>query len=356
MFDSLRGLRCPTIIAGRYVSNVFPLSMRSPRSSQIIVIGEPYKTITELTSKQTLLDKFVGRTILGQLWNPTGIRLPSATECVNSTVSILTSIGCEKCCAYCPYGSLHRKIYGDNFSRRERSGIEVFEECNLAIRNGANTIQFVADQVFSEVSHNNEQLALLASLCKMGFTSRVSLVFNITPTAVINNRELLLALDKVFELCPTLSIESLDDRALQLFDVGFCADDAIQAVRILTEWDLAFRFNYIFEHPWKTEEGLSDELERMTVIAEIVSGLAPVRQLLLAGDLFTHTYRALNGAPLELHMSLANRKRCMSAAFLNVLKVALDTIVFEATQLTIRDDVMHSLIQRCWLARFPLFS
>lgn len=287
------------ILAGRAVTYGYLKKKIAPVEREILICGEPYASIVFLARKKELLDEIKGKVVLGPLLDLEKYRMPfPLVGRDRKPALLLTSLGCNKRCGYCSYGTTFSKLYGKEFSRRSRSRKAVARDMITSIVNGIDEFRAVADQFLALKKEENSELRMLTCAWRRLSDRRPRLSFTIAPRELLENKELIGAMDQCFELVPSLSIENLDDRALELFDLGFDAATALEAAEFLSSRKIPFRINYIFVRPGATMEGMRAEFANLASLASMTSFMTPHQQLLLSEDIFSGELRIMPCSPL----------------------------------------------------------
>jgi hypothetical protein len=279
------------VLAGRAVTRAHLHGDLRPGDDQVLIYGEPYSLLVRLTADGGAVDALRGRAVRGPPLDLAAYATPPGEP-------LLTSLGCGKACAYCPFGAAYRHLYGGGFRRRERPWRTVAAEIVGSVARREAALAFLADQFLAIDPDENTQLARLFAELNLPDGARPLATFTVAPREVLANRPLIASLNRVFAARPTLSIDSLDDAALTRYRVGFDATDALRAAAYLTELEVPFRLNYIFERPGMTVEALRREFANLHALARITRDRPVDEQWLLAQDVFTSRLVPIPDAPL----------------------------------------------------------
>jgi hypothetical protein len=287
----------PTVLAGRQFTLEYLSGRIHPTPGEVLVYGEPYAFIPYLVDDVSRLETLRGRAVLGTLLDVRRYRTPAPLG-ADGPVPLMASIGCQKRCGYCSYGSTYARLYGHAFDRRSRPWRDLFQELTAFGRAGRQRFMLLADQLLSRAPAENGELRLLASRWRRLGGTRYSLAFTVAPPEALSNQPVLELLAAAFDIHPALSIDSLDDESLRRFGLSFSVADALDAARVLSDLGVAFRLNYLFIKPGMTLRALEAELNRLLELADIAGSLAPNAQVGLAHDIFSGRLRPTSGAPM----------------------------------------------------------
>jgi len=299
---------CRTVVlAGR---NLTRQHLRKPlpvAGNEILVYGEPYALISQLARDRKMGDALKGKAILGPLLDPREYRTPPVSTRQAGWAAVMTSLGCQKRCAYCSHGVNSSYLYGQQFSRRSRPWQAVREELAQFVTNGITQFVLLADQFLSPDPEKNCDLLSLATHWDSQKLGQPILVFTVSPRDVLSNQSLFEALAHSFQLHPKLSIDSFDNGTLQLLDLDFDAATALEALRFFASLQLHFRINYLFLRPGVTLENLREEFSFFHALDGLVAYLNPYEKLMLAFDLFSGSLRVVSGTPVEKKLGVRAR-------------------------------------------------
>ncbi len=293
--DEFKGTK---ILAGRavtleYLQKKFPL-----KDNEILIYGEPYALIPDIIKDQKLMERLKGKAILGPLLNPAAYRSPPAVPSQNDWVYILTSLGCQKKCGYCTYGATYSHLYSKAFLRRARPWQDIKVEMAYFMSKGIDQFVLLADQFLSKTPQDNLDLLNLSLDWNPEKNGRPMLIFTVSPLEILSNKALFETMSCSFRLYPRYSIDSFDNDTLNLFDLGFNALEAMEALKFLSHLKLPFRINYIFIRPGMTLGGIKKELNFFKSLDNVTFYLDPYEKLLLARDLFSTSLNLMQGSPL----------------------------------------------------------
>ena len=286
------------VLVGHLASVAYLHGELAPGQNEILVYGEPYALVARLAHEPGLLEHYRGSAVLGPLLEPRAYRAPSRASLEPGMRPILTSLGCEKTCGYCSYGSTNITLYGSSFKRRSRSSQQVSQDLIAYMREGNEHFQLVANQFLSQEPGNNQELYDLALHWDVQTDGRPTLAFTLSPSEVLQNRELLSSMSHAFRLYPRLSIDSLDDDALGLLDLNFTMATALESLEFLANLRLPLRLNYLMIYPGLTLNSLTMQLARFLDIARATGYLSARQKLWLALDLFAGCLHVTPGTPL----------------------------------------------------------
>lgn len=294
----LSNLGATIIFAGRhitykYLQKKFPIS-----ENDILIYGEPYALIPFFMKNQELLDQFKGKAVLGPLLDPRAYRTPLDSERQNSSALIMTSMGCQKQCGYCTYGTTYSNLYTQNISRRCRPWQNIEKEIKDFMLEGIDHFILLADQFLSADPEMNQELYSLVQCWDSEGIDNPTFMFTVSPIEILNNKPLLESMSKSFKIYPRYSIDSFDNRTLNLFDLNFDASDAMEALRFLASLKCSFRINYIFIRPGITVEKMKEELFYFDLLNSLISYMTPYEKLLIAHDLFSVSLDVIPGASI----------------------------------------------------------
>jgi hypothetical protein len=287
----------PTILAGRYVTYSHVYEQFEPNESQVVVYGEPYATVAHLVRNPHALEGALGSALVGSLWNPDEFRHPSRPE-GDSPYPILTSVGCNRTCGYCPVGATFSRIYGHDYGRRSRNSAAIAQDILEAQAHKAQRFVFLADQFLDVDPVNNGSLMELAADWYRVQPTRPHVGFTVGPLEVLTNVELLNAMAECFVPQIRLSVDSLSSENLRDWALDFDPGIALEAVNALVDLRIPFRLNYIFLASGTGRE-LAHELAYMASLADSIKPLDRDHQLLLACDLFSNALEYPVGAPVS---------------------------------------------------------
>lgn len=295
------------VLAGRNFTLEHLQKTLLPAKNEIIIYGEPYVLITRLAKNKRLVNQLQGRAVLGPLLDPREYRTSPIITRQAGWVSIMTSIGCQKKCGYCSYGATYSRLYPKGFARRSRPWQDVATEIIDLMGKGTEHFLLLADQFLARAPEENQELRSLAWHWKSQEMRRPTLAFTISPVEVLNNKPILEAMSHSFHLYPRLSIDSLDNNTLALFDLDFDASTALEAVKFFAYLKLPLRINYIFVRPGVTIESIREEFCHFVSLTAATSYLAPQEKILLAHDLFSESLRIMHGAPIARKKGIRER-------------------------------------------------
>ncbi len=286
-FSHLSKLGATIIFAGRHITYKY-LQKKFPISENgILIYGEPYALIPFFMKNQELIGQFRGRAVLGPLLDPRAYRTPLDSEGQKSSALIMTSIGCQKQCGYCAYGTTYSNLYTEKFSRRCRPWQNIEKEIKDFMQEGTDQFILLADQFLSVDPEKNQELYSLVRCWDPEEMGRPTFIFTVSPLEILNNKLILEAMSKSFKIYPRYSIDSFDNRALTLFDLNFDTSDAMEALKFLASLKCPFRINYIFIRPGMTVEKIKEELFYFESLNSMISYMTPYEKLLIAHDLFS---------------------------------------------------------------------
>lgn len=293
--DHFKGTK---IIAGRavtleYLQKKFPIE-----DNEILIYGEPYALIPRIVKDQKLMERLKGKAVLGPLLDPASYRSPPVVSGQNDWTYIMTSLGCQKRCGYCTYGATYSKLYSEAFVRRSRPWQDIKIEIVDFMSKGIDQFVLLADQFLSKTPQDNLDLLTFSLNWNPEKSGRPMLIFTVSPLEILNNKALFEAMTCSFRLYPRYSIDSFDNDTLNLFDLGFDALEAMEALKFLAHLKLPFRINYIFMRPGMTLDGIKKELNFFKSLDAITFYLNPYEKLLLAQDLFSTSLDLMQGSPL----------------------------------------------------------
>lgn len=307
MFPFLQRFQGIIVLVGRNITLEYLQKTSLPAENEILIYGEPYVLITRLAKNQRLFNQLRGKAVLGPLLDPREYRTPPIITKQARWASIMTSIRCQKRCGYCSYGDTYSRLYPKGFARRSRPWQDVAREIINLMGKGTEHFLLLADQFLARNPEENQELHSLAWHWKSEEMGRPTLAFTVSPVEVLNNKPILEAISHSFHLCPRLSIDSLDNNTLALFDLDFDASTALKALKFLAYLKLPLRINYIFVRPGATIESIREEFSYFVSLAAAASYLTPQQKLLLAYDLFSGSLRIMRGAPIACKKGIRER-------------------------------------------------
>lgn len=286
------------IIVGHYATAMYFTNRFKIPSNAILIYGEPYTTLPLLLRSQIVINRNIGKAIQGELFNPNYYCCVNR-KMVDHSSQVLTSIGCERNCAYCSFGIYYGKIYGHEFKRRNRNWIKVKEELKLKIRKGIKNFTFVADQFLSEDKEKNNDIRYLLKNWKKTERKKINVSFTVSPKEVLNNRDIISDLANSFQICPRLSIDSFDDKTLNLLNRRHNALEAVEALRFLSTLQIHIRINYIFIRPFMNLDILRKECRYFKLVSSILSYLGPFERFQIAYDLFSRRLKIVEWMQIQ---------------------------------------------------------
>jgi hypothetical protein len=140
------------VLAGRAVTRAHLHDGLRPGENQVLIYGEPYDLLVRLAAGELAIDALRCRAVLGPLFDVAAYTAPPGGP-------LLTSLGCEKACAYCAFGATYRRLYGRRFGRRERPWLAMAAEIAERVARGEAALAFMADQFLATDPDQNTQLA-----------------------------------------------------------------------------------------------------------------------------------------------------------------------------------------------------
>lgn len=286
------------VLAGHNITLGYLQKTFLPTENEVLIYGEPYVLITRLAKNPRLFTRLRGKAVFGPLLDPRKYRTAPIITRQVGLASIMTSMGCQKRCGYCSYGATYFHLYPDRFTRRSRSWQDVAREIIDLMGEGIGYFSLLADQFLARTLEENQELCSLAQYWKSEEMERPTLIFTVSPVEVLNNMPILEDMSHSFQLYPRLSIDSLDNKTLALFDLGFDASTALEAVKFFAYLKLPFRINYIFVRPGVTIARIREEFSHFASLAAATSYLSPKEKLLLAHDLFSGSLHIMQGSPI----------------------------------------------------------
>lgn len=185
----------------------------------------------------------------------------------------------------------------------------MYEELALIGVTGVHHFLMVADQFLSSQPEENHELTELASAWSVSGLGRPTIHFTLSPREVLQNLTLLTALASRFDLCPRLSIDSFDDRTLDLLDLDFNSEIALHAFEALASLRSRVRVNHLLVRPGATISTIKWELSCFAKLASSVSYLTSIDRLMLAHDLFSGRLDVLPGSPLATNKLVTQQYR-----------------------------------------------
>lgn len=305
LLHSLTRCQRPIVFAGRQITLEF-LRKRFPvTENEVVIYGEPYVVIREMAKRQELIGELRGKAVLGTLLDLERYRSPPTTN--PQMARIMVSQGCQKKCGYCTYGAAYSQLYSEKHLWRSRPFEEIRKDLIDSLNKGVNRIWLMADQLFSRNINDNQALFSLARCWEQRLGDRPKLYFNISPTEVLNNKPILEAMSRSFDIHPRLSVDSFDNSTLDLFDLAHDASTALEAVELLSRLEIPLRINYIFVRPGLTPETIEGELHYFKLVDALTSYLSPQHKLLIAHDLFAGYLRIIPETPIALKIQDAQQ-------------------------------------------------
>jgi hypothetical protein len=271
------------VFAGHQATLGYILGDRQITEDEIVVYGEPFAAITELARQERLVDQMRGNAFLGPLLNLREYR-PPATNWKQQTHLLLTSLGCQKRCGYCTYGVIYSRLYGANRLWRSRPAHDLHQELTEIVDRGITRIWLAAHQLVSKNGEDNDALLHLTHHWENEQSQRPELCFDLSPTEVLSNKQLLEFMSCSFDIFPRLSVDSFDDDTLDLLDLTHNAAAAMEAVEFLSHLKVSFRINYILIRPGMNLGALRRELRYLREVDTLTSYMTPQHKLLMAND------------------------------------------------------------------------
>jgi hypothetical protein len=193
---------------------------------------------------------------------------------------------------------MYSKLYAKKFSRRSRPWQNIEKEIKDFMREGIDHFILVADQFLSADPDMNQELYSFVQHWSSERIDHPTFMFTVSPIEILNNKPLLESMSKSFKIYPRYSIDSFDNRTLNLFDLNFDASDAMEALRFLASLKCPFRINYIFIRPGITVEKIKEELFYFELLNSLISYMTPYEKLLIAHDLFSVSLDVIPGASI----------------------------------------------------------
>lgn len=337
-FDNPQLFRGTIVIAGRNVTIEYLQGRLRPADNEILIYGEPYTLIRQLAMDQGLVKQLRGKSVLGVLLDPREYCTPPILKAQEGWAYIMTSMGCQKRCGYCSYGTIYSGLYPKDFTRRSRPWKDIEKNIIDLMGEGINSFKLLSDQFLSRNPEENKELYSLAQNWNSYKTGKPIIAFTVSPLEVLNNKITLESMSHSFYLHPRLSIDSFDNNTLDLLDLDFDASTALEALKFLAYLKLPLRINYIFIRPGMTINSIREEFFYFKLVAVVTSYLNFYEKILLIDDFLSNSLGLIQGAPISHKNGIKERyKEGLPPELLKKITKLLNVIQGEIDNLHIKD-------------------